>query len=187
MIRINLLSPENIKKEEPKEIIALAVVVMVLFVSAGIIQYVMKLGAYAALEGKISKTQTELNKYESIVKQVEALQATKNVLETKKNVINNLMAGRLIYPRMMEELLQLLPSNIWFTNLDTQLSPDLSMKLTVTAQSLDVYSIADLITSLSSSGNFANVEIGSISTSLSDPKRPVSNFTLAFTYKRQLP
>lgn len=187
MIRINLLSPERIKKEEPKEIIALAVMIMVVFIAVGIVKYVILLGSYSSLEGRISKTQTELNKYEGIVKQVEALQSTKTVLETKKNIINNLMAGRLVYPRMMEDFLQVLPPNVWFTSLRTNLQPDLSMKLDLTAQSLDVYSIADLITALASNPNFTNPELGPISTATGDPKKQVSSFTLSFSYKRQQP
>ncbi|MFH1368254.1 MAG: PilN domain-containing protein [Elusimicrobiota bacterium] len=186
MIRINLLSPENIKKEEPKEIIVLAVIIMCIFVLIGLFKYFALLGAYSGLQTDINNAQKNLSKYEDIVKQVETLQATKAVLETKKNVINTLMEKRLVYPKMMEDLLQLLPTNVWFTSLNTTIQPDLSMRLDLQAQSLDVYSIADMITALSASGYFSNVEIGAISTS-GDAKKPVSTFTINFNYKRQQP
>lgn len=182
MIRINLLAPENIKKEEPKEIIALAVMVVLLFCAVGIVNYVMKISEYARLESKITMTERELNKYESIVKQVETLQATKAVLETKKTVISNLMAGRLTYPVFMEQLLQLMPQNVWLKTMNTVTQGE-GMRVDITAEALDVYSIADLVTALSSNPDFSNVELGAINTT-ADPKMPTSNFTMTFQYKR---
>jgi len=183
MIKINLLAPESIKKEEPKEIIALAVTIMVVFCAVGIFNYLIKVRDFASLESQINQTQNELNKYESIVSQVDALQATKAVLETKKNVINNLMAGRLTYPVFMEELLQLLPQNVWLKSMNTATNSDGTMKVDITADALDVYSIADLITALSSNSDFDKVDTGPITTS-PDPKMPTSSFTMNFIYKR---
>jgi Tfp pilus assembly protein PilN len=182
MIRINLLAPENIKKEEPKEIIALAVMIVLLFCAVGIFNYILKIGEYKSLESKINRTERELGKYEGIVKQVETLQSTKAVLETKKNVISSLMAGRLTYPIFMEQFLQLLPQNVWLKSMGTTSIPD-GMKVSITAESLDVYSIADLVTALSSNTDFSGVELGAINTS-ADPKMPTSTFTINFIYKR---
>jgi Tfp pilus assembly protein PilN len=183
MIKINLLATESIKKEEPKEIIALAVIVMVVFCAVGIVNYLIKVSDFANLETKINQAQNELKKYESIVSQVDALQATKAVLETKKNVINNLMAGSLTYPVFMEELLRTLPQNVWLKTMNTLTNSDGTMKVDITADALDVYSVADLITALSSNRDFDKVDLGPITTS-ADPKMPTSSFTMNFIYKR---
>ena len=184
MIRINLLAPESIKKEERKEIFALACAVVVVICLIGAAKYVMLFGSYKKLSGRINRTQAELNKYESIVKQVEALQATKSVLVTKKNVISTLMAGRLIYPVYMEKIMEVLPQNVWFKSMNTQMDADGIMTITLSAEALDNYAIADFITGLSSCPDFSEVELGPIATSNSQ-KMQTSVFNLTFKYKKK--
>jgi Tfp pilus assembly protein PilN len=183
-IRINLLSPESIKKEERNEILLLgyaALVIVCVFCAAN---YAMKLSRFQKLETRLTAAQQELGKYEGIVKQVETLQATKKVLETKKNVINTLMAGRLLYPRFMEDLLSVLPSNIWFRTLTTALAADGKMGIVLDSDSLDNYSIADFVTALAANADFSNVELGTITTATTN-RQQTSAFRLTFNYLKK--
>lgn len=182
MIRINLLPAESIKKEERKEIFALALLVVSVMFLTGTVKYVLKQSAYHQLESKISRAESELTKYESLVRQVEMLQSTKSVLEAKKNVISSLMAWRLGYPIFMRQLLQLMPVNVWFASMSTQQRGD-GMAVSLTAMAIDNYSIADFITALSANANFSNVELGTISSS--GDKVQTSSFKLDFIYQRK--
>src|SRR3989339_1010887 len=183
MIKVTLLPSELIRKEERREIFVIACIAVAILFGLGMLRYTMKIAYYRNLQVRIGNTQQELNRYESIVRQVEALQATKAVLETKKNVISSLMAWRVIYPVFMEEILQLLPANIWFASLTTQSQAEGRMTATLNALALDNYSIADLITSLSSNLNFSNVEVGAITTG--GDKNPSSSFKLDFVYQKK--
>lgn len=184
MIRINLLASEAIKKEEKKELVALAYFLTAIVILTGLVKYGLKFNAYRLVENEIKLVDFELKKYESIVKQVEALQATKKVLETKKNVIDSLMIVRLVYPKFMEELIVSTPDNIWFKSLTTKLDAGTQISIKLGAEALDNYSIADFITTLSSNPNFLDVELGPISTIEKD-KSETSSFDISFNYKRE--
>ena len=93
MIKINLLSTELIKKEERIELILLAYTLLFIAVVAAGLNFWSKYKANSKLEYRITQSERELVKYESILKQVETLQATKNILETKKSIIDSLMKG----------------------------------------------------------------------------------------------
>jgi len=119
--------------------------------------YVAKLNSYNNIETKIQKKQKELAYYESIAQQVEKLKATKNTLQMKKDVISRLMEGRLFFPIFFEDLLQLLPSNVWFKSLETKMMEGQGsnkIQATLDADALDNYSIADLIAALSADSDF---------------------------------
>ncbi len=183
MIKINLLAPEMIKKEERNELIILGYAALIVAVIIGAFDYTLKFRSYKKLEYRVSQSERELVKYESILKQVEALQSTTNVLATKKSVISTLMQSRLTYLYFMEDILELLPYNLWFRNITTQLTADGRISVNMDAEALDNYSIADFVSSLSSNPSFANVDLGALTTS--GAKTPTSLFHLKFDYKKK--
>ena len=185
MIRINLLAPEMIKKEERNELIILGYAALIIAVLIGAFDYTLKFRSYQKLEYRVSQSERELVKYESILKQVEALQSTTNTLETKKNIISTLMQGRLTYLYFMEDILEMLPSNLWFRNVTTQLAPDGKIVVTMDAEALDNYAIADFVSSLSGNPSFANVELGALTTA-AVAKTTTSIFHLKFDYKKKM-
>lgn len=184
MIKINLLAPELIKKEERHELIFIGYVILIVAVIAAGTDYLVKFRSYKILESRVEQSEKELAKYESIQKQVEALQAAKTVLETKKTIINSLMSGRLTYVGFMERLLDVIPNNLWFKSINTMLAADQSMTVNLDAEALDNYAIADFISALSQNKNFSNVELGTITTS-SGEKSPTSSFRITFVYRKK--
>jgi len=181
MIKISLLPPEFIKKEDRKEILALAFLLVLICAGIGAVRYTVKLASYSKLKQHTEKTQQELNKYENIVKQVETLQTTKNILESKKNVINVLMTRRLLYPHFMEDLVNVLPANVWFKTLSTKYDGTDKLSCVLSAEALDNFAIADTITALSSASFFSGVEMGAINTQ--SGQKQSSTFTLNFSYQ----
>jgi len=184
MIKINLLSPDLIKKEERHEFIFIAYAIVFFAVVAAGADYAVKYRSFKILELRVTQSERELSKYESIQKQVEALQSAKNILETKKSVINSLMLGRLTYVSFMEKILEVIPNNLWFKSITTLAATDQSVSVTMDAEALDNYAIADFISALSQNKNFSNVELGAITTSVS-AKIPTSLFKLKFVYKNK--
>lgn len=183
MIRINLLSPELIKKEERNEFLFIGYAVIAILVAIGAVQYTSKLARYRKLDTRVNKVQQELGKYEEIVKQVDALQASKQVLEKKKGVIDSLMKGRLLYPRFMEELMELMPSNVWIKNMNTQTQPDGTLTVSIDAEALDNYAIADIISAMAANKNFSSPELVQINAATS-AKTTTSVFRMTFSYRK---
>ena len=184
MIKINLLAPEFIKKEERNELIILAYAILVVAIIIAGINFAAKYRGYSKLESRVLQSERELAKYESIQKQVEALQAARNVLETKKNIINTLMVGRLVYVNFMEDMLEILPNNLWFKTASTGLGPDLKVSVTMNAEALDNYAIADFFSALSQNENFMDAELGAIATS-AGAKNTTSVFQVKYSYARK--
>jgi len=183
MIKINLLAAEMIKKEERYELVIVAYALLAAAIVLAVFDYTLKVSSFKKLEDRVSQSQRELSKYESILKQVESLQATTKVLETKKNVIGTLMQGRLTYVYFMEDILETLPYNLWFKSVNTQLGTDGMMKVNLDASSSDNYAIADFVSSLSSNNSYADVDLGPITTSMS-ARSSVSSFRVSFNYKK---
>lgn len=185
MIKINLLSPELIKKEERNELIILAYAVIVLATIIAGADLFAKYRSFVKLQSRVSQSERELAKYESIQKQVEALQATRTALETKKNIISSLMASRLVYVHFMEDMLEIMPNNLWFRNITSNLGPDLAIAVTMDAEALDNYAIADFFTALTQNENYTNAELGSITTP-QGVKVPSSAFQVKYLYARKI-
>lgn len=184
MTKINLLAVESVKKEERTGLVVLLYAFIGLFVLFAAMQYLLKFRTLNRLQTRLELTKQELTRYESIVKQVEALQSTKAVLEAKKNVINSLMLSRLFYPQFMENILRLLPSNVWFKTITTKLSGMEKMTVDLDAEAIDVYSIADFISALVSNADFSNTELKALTTQYSE-KTQTSTFRLSFDYEKK--
>jgi Tfp pilus assembly protein PilN len=186
MIRINLLSPDSIKKEERNEIVILAALFFILVVAIATINYALGLRTYNQIQLRVTQTEQELRKYETIVQQVETLKATKSVLETKKNVISMLMTGRLVYPKFMEQLSALLSGGVWFKSMTTQSQADGRMNIVLNGEASDNYSIADTLAAISADSGCSNVELGPLSTSNvnAQQKFPIVTYRITYDYKQ---
>ena len=71
------------------------------------------------LESDSASLKSELDRYQPIIAQVEALERAKGQLTQRKNIIQQLESERLRYPQFMDDFVKLLPGNLWLTNLTT--------------------------------------------------------------------
>lgn len=184
MIKINLLPPEIRKKAEKKRIIALAglgvlVVVLIIF---GV--YGGKVLHYRKLTRELKGIENELRRLDPVLKEIEQKQREKEVLVKKYQVMKDLMRNTLIYPQFFEELVNLLPDNVWFSNLTTKSSPESPiLEVNLDASALDNYAIADFLVNLEKKGYFTDIELGAIQKT-GEEKEAVLNFRLTFRYQR---
>jgi Tfp pilus assembly protein PilN len=96
------------------------------------------------------------------------------------------MTGRLFYSEFMGDMVRILPANIWFQSMTTQMQDPAHMTVKLNAQSLDNYAIADLVAALSIGTNFSGPELGPISTNTPNAGKPVvSAFTISFNYRKE--
>ena len=133
MIRINLL-PREIYIEDAKrqvKAIGASLVGAVVVIMLGL--YALQYNAQHRAEAKNVELNTELRKYQAIVDQVNELEQTRNLLRARRDVIKQLLVGRLIYPKFFEDFMALLPSEIWVSGISTTLDADGVMSVSVTA------------------------------------------------------
>ncbi|MDI6756806.1 MAG: PilN domain-containing protein [Endomicrobiia bacterium] len=182
MIRINLLPQSKIKKSEHPEVVALAQILLALIVLFFGAQYFFKTLKLNNIKNDLKIAKAEHSKYQAIINELNTIKAVTAELETKKNLINNLIAARTVYPIFMENLLEHLPKTMWVTGLQTQMAEDRTVSFSITATALDIYTIADLVKVTESSDVISKVELGAISQT-GDPANPMYNFTFRAAHK----
>jgi hypothetical protein len=180
IIKISLLSSDKIHKEERTEYLAVGYAVITVLLIALLSNYAVKLRSYKKLETRIVKAEAELAKYQTIVSQVDSLQATKKVLETKKSIIDSLMASGLFYPKFMETIAEKTTPGIAIKTMNTTLRPDGSIDAVLDADAVDNYSIADFIGTLASDPGFSKIDLGAISSG--GGAKSGSSFHLTFSH-----
>lgn len=185
MIRINLLPPEFETAQAKRE-------QQVLFGGAGgvvalflLIFWFAKTREAAALQQQVAQAEAELGKFQAIVSQIEKIEADKRVLSAKRDLIRNLNRSRLIYPVFFEDLLPIIPADVWVTNIQIADRASGPMRITMNASALSNFAVATWLTNLQMPPNhFSNVELSAISYATNESGQTLS-FTLSCTYQHQ--
>jgi len=184
MIRINLLpaqmesAPMHINPAIP---LSAAAIIPALICTP---IHISQMATRQRLRSETTSLKSELDRYQPIIAQVEALEQAKVQLTQRKSVIQQLESERLRYPQFMDDFVKLLPGNLWLTNLNTVPQPTgNAMTVNLDVIALDNYAIADLISNLETSQIFGDVELGSISTSQSANGQSMT-FHVTTTYRK---
>jgi Tfp pilus assembly protein PilN len=120
MIRINLLPPEMEaapSRINPAMPLAASVILPALFL---IPFHLCQMATRKRLQTEKASLNSELERYQPIIAQVEALEGAKVQLTQRKSVIQQLESERLRYPQFLDDFVKLIPNNLWLTNLVTQ-------------------------------------------------------------------
>jgi Tfp pilus assembly protein PilN len=184
MIRINLLPAEL--ESAPSQInpalpLSAAVIIPALIL---IPIHLSQMGTRRRLQTESASLKSELERYQPIIAQVEALEAAKVQLTQRKGVIQQLQSERLRYPEFLDDFLKLLPGNLWLTSLTTasQAATDV-MTVNMDVVALDNYAVADLVANLETSQIFSEVELGAISAAQT-PTGETMTFHVTTNYKK---
>jgi Tfp pilus assembly protein PilN len=186
MIRINLLPREIYVQDARRQLRFIGVAVLSSVLVGLLLIYGWQLNIKRREEARNVELSAELRKYQAIVDQVAELEQTRNLLRARRDVIRQLLVGRLIYPKFFEDFMSLLPSEVWVASMSTSLDPQGVMTVTMSAQSLSNFAIADWLTNLQSSPLCSEVKLGAISTQeQGEGKAPVLSFGMSFKYLRK--
>src|SRR5437879_6386813 len=113
MIRINLLptelesAPSHVNPVLPLS----AAAILPMLVLAPI--HLTQVAKHKRLQSEVTSLKSELDRYQPIIAQVEALEQAKVQLTQRKSVIQQLESERLRYPQFMDDFVKLLPGNLW--------------------------------------------------------------------------
>ena len=156
MIRINLLpfraarKKENIRRQVSIFMLSLAFLLIVL------VYYNWNLSnKIDGLNANIKQTQSELDKYDKINKEIAEIKKKLSNLKNKMAVMDTLEANRFEPTRLMDAMTQIVvPKRMWFTRLE---SKDNDLKINGIA--LDNKTVADFMVRLEQSGLFSEVDL----------------------------
>lgn len=181
-IRVNLVPAEILAKAAQKEqmiqvgIVATLVAMLIALVSLGHWYRLVR------LESQLSDGQAKLKKLEVIVQKVEELERTAAAVRARLNVITDLLKGRPVYPRFMDDFARSVPGGVRIKSLTTTGggSSAAPLKLTMEAEARSNEDIAGWIKTLEATGRFTKVELGPVSASAGAEK--LFSFSLTSVY-----
>ncbi|MFH1724670.1 MAG: PilN domain-containing protein [Elusimicrobiota bacterium] len=179
MIRINLVPQEILDKELQKQRavqIGVAVgFVVLIFAGISFVHYYKGV----KLAGHLAEQEEKFKKLETIVKQVEALEAQALAVRSRLNVMQDLLKARPLYPRFMTALLKTLPDGIWLKTMTTGGSAQ-ALDVDMSAQALTVENASDWLRRLEASDIFSGAVLGALQVSSADGSLA---FSMRVTYK----
>ena len=156
MIRINLLpfradrKKENIRRQVSIFLLSLAFMLIILFYFNFSLS--SKIGN---LSTKIKDTQSNLEKYTKINKEIAQIKKNLDILKKKMAVMDTLEANRFAPIRLMDTMTQVIVTKrMWFTSLQTK-----DTKVNITGVALDNTTVADFMVRLENSGLFKEVDL----------------------------
>jgi Tfp pilus assembly protein PilN len=138
------------------------------------------------LERRIVEAENTLRQYQAIVDQIRDIEGKKQKLIAKRDVIINLNRARLTYPVFFEDLLPLVPSDVWVSDIRFESANNIRLSSRASSN----YALATWLSNLQNSTNFSNVKLDRISYEYAGDKettQPMLSFQLTFTYNHQGP
>ena len=156
MIRINLLpfrsarKKENIRRQVSIFLLSLAFMLIILFYFNFSLS--SKIGN---LNTRIKDTQSDLEKYAKINKEIADIKKKLDNLKKKLAVMDTLEANRFAPVRLMDTMTQVVVAKrMWFTNLQSK-----GQNVKITGVAMDNTTVADFMVRLENSGLFKEVDL----------------------------
>ncbi len=187
MIRINLLKPEKKEiREEPlgiapeikeKKKTPVASLLILLAIGAVAVLYFLQDKAINTETELLNAAQAEKQKLQYVLSALEKLEAQKNTLERKINLINLLKSRQEIAVRTMDELSKNIPGWVWLTETSYN-----AQEITIKGRALSNNLIADYVYSLENSPLLSNVKIVSITQRSTQTDNVYLEFSLTALY-----
>jgi len=185
MIKINLLPKEVQERGKGVEWVFLGTAVLFIFAAVALFSYMAKKKAYEKDLARKARWNQQLEEMKAKVAQVAQLDAQKNVLNAKKNTVVQLLQGRLLYPKFMEQFFETVPKDVWISDFKLTEDGSKNIKVEAMSNSLTIESIADWLQTLESKPeSFAEPTLSAIDQKTTpDNKSNLYGFTMTFTYK----
>ncbi|MCB4755698.1 MAG: PilN domain-containing protein [Elusimicrobia bacterium] len=186
MICINLLPPEYAEAQSQREQKILFSTVGGCLLACMVLFLGIKKRQAAVLKADIARAQAELDRYQTIVAQMNQIQNDKQKLLEKRDVIKNLNRSRLIYPVLLDDLLPIIPPDVWITNIQFE-EQGAQIKISMDNNALSNYALATWLTNLKQCIHFSGVNlVGAISYTKTDQGQTLTFKTAGF-YQHQGP
>ena len=177
MIKVNLVPSEILDRAKQRQLLLQAVAVggIMLLVLAGV-SFGHWYGKYN-LEQTLAYDESELQRLDAIVKQVEELEKAASAVRARLNVIEDLLLGRAYYPIFMSEFARSVPAGVKINSMNTSGQAAGVVRLAISAVANTNEDIAAWVKTLEKNSKFGTIELGGVSAAGS-----LYSFTLTATY-----
>ena len=141
------------------------------------------MGQLKSIDKDIRVSEVQLREFKAVISQMDKINADKSKLIAKRNVIQNLTRNRLLYPVFFEDLLPIIPSDIWITGLTIK-RDGARFQINFDSNALSNFALASWLTNLDQSKHFSQVSFGPIAyQKTADDRPPTLKFTLTCGYQ----
>jgi Tfp pilus assembly protein PilN len=185
VIRINLIPPEYAAAQDKKEQQILLGSSSCFIAIALLVFWFIQSRRASELERKINDADAQLKSYQSIIAQIDTIEANKRQLISKRDVIRNLNRSRLIYPVLFEDLLPILPSDVWVSQIQFS-EQGTAIHISMSLSAISNFSVATLLSNLQQSPHFSAVDLSPISYTNSETGQ-ILGFSITCNYQHQGP
>jgi Tfp pilus assembly protein PilN len=185
VIRINLIPPEYAAAQDKKEQQILLGASSCFIAIALLVFWFIQSRRASELERKINDADAQLKSYQSIIAQIDTIEANKRQLISKRDVIRNLNRSRLIYPVLFEDLLPILPSDVWVSQIQFS-EQGTAIHISMSLSAISNFSVATLLSNLQQSPHFSAVDLSPISYTNSETGQ-ILGFSITCNYQHQGP
>ena len=159
MIRINLLPFRAARKKENIRRQVSIFVLSLVFLMIVLVYYNWSLGGKIdGLDTQIKQTQSELNKYDKINKEIAEIKKKLSNLKKKMAVMDTLESNRFEPTRLLDTMTQaIVPKRMWFTKLTSK-----GNTVQIAGIALDNKTVADFMVRLEKTGLFSDVDLNTV-------------------------
>ncbi|MBI4369431.1 MAG: hypothetical protein HY547_04305 [Elusimicrobia bacterium] len=173
MIRINLVPREYIEREKKRSTTTMAAAAAALVVAVvGAVTLTLSMKS-KALAGQAGSLQNRIVQLEAIALEVDQLESKKQQIDSKNNVVNALLVGRVDYPKIMEIIVQgLPPGQVWFAGMNTSKTME-GYEISLQAIALNIDTVIRWLERLESMPEVTKVSLGAISSSENQVSFPI--------------
>lgn len=163
MIRVNLVPAEILAKARQRQLLLQgAVLGSLLAMVLVVVSFGHWYGKHALVQ-KLGYVESELQRLDRIVKQVEELEKAAAAVRARLNVIEDLLLGRAFYPIFMSEFAKTVPGGVRVLSMQTAAQSPGTIKLTISAVGNTNEDIAAWIKTLEKNAKFTMIELGAVS------------------------
>lgn len=161
MIKINLIPKEQLDKIEKKLLIVKASISAFIVILILSLLSIWQIARAKTLDVEFSKKTAEYEALKNDIKKNEEINAQITEVTNYINAIDRITKNRFLYVVFMQDLVNNLPSTIWFTGIDTR-TKDSGIEVNLNVQSNSLYDMAWWLSFLEKNERFSSPSIGNI-------------------------
>ena len=166
MIKVNLVPAELLAKAKQRQLLMQAVVLGSLM---ALVLVAVSFGHWygkRTLEARLAYAESELQRLDRIVKQVEELEKAAAAVRARLGVIENLLLGRAYYPIFMSEFARTVPGGVRVNSMTTGAgSTTGTIKLSLSGMANSNEDIAAWVKTMEKNPRFGLIELGAVTAS----------------------
>jgi len=179
MIKINLIPKEQLDKIEKKLLIAKVSLISFFIIIFFTALSMWQVGRAKALDIEFLRKNAEYEKLKPEIKKNEEIRAQMAEVNNYINAINKITKNKFIYIVFMQDLVNNLPTTMWFSGINTRTTGD-SLEVNINVLSNSLYDMAWWLSFIENSKRFSSPNIGNITVS---DQGDISVYSAPFTFK----